>query len=164
MPTHPTKRSMVAGTMAVLAALSLSGCGSNPVEDAVQNGVENAAEDAAEGAAENGSGDNVDIDIGNDVAIPDSFPSDFPLPDGRLTSAVTVDEGTQLNYELPDQSEADKVAQYFASNADFEEALNSNLGGIQTWTYTSDEYSVTIGFIPDDETSQMTYLVVRVDA
>jgi len=156
MATHTTMRATLVGTMAALAALSLSGCGSNPVEDAVQN----AADDAVENAAEQGAGDDVDIDIGDDVAVPDSFPADFPLPEGTLISAVTVEKGTQLVYEIADRAQAEEVAGYFDSNPAFDEAVNSDLGGIQTWTYTGEEYSVTIGFIPDDEDSQMSYLVV----
>ncbi len=34
------------------------------------------------------------------------------------------------------------------------------MGDIHTWTFTSDKYSVTIGMIPDDESAQMSYLVV----
>ncbi len=161
MATRRTMRATVVGPMAVLAAFSLSGCGSNPVDDAVQNAAENAAENAVENAATDGSNGDVSVDIGNNVAVPDSFPSDFPLPEGTLVAAVSVDEGTQLNYDIDDPSVAEDIAAHFASDAAFEEMVNSNVGGIQSWTYTSDEYSVTIGLIPDDTTAQMSYLVVQ---
>lgn len=102
----------------------------------------------------------VTVAIGNDVAVPDSFPSDFPLPEGTLVAAVSIDQGTQLNYNIDDPSVAEDIAAHFASDAVFEETVNSNVGGIQNWTYTGDEYSVTIGLIPDDPTSQMSYLVI----
>ncbi len=171
MATRPAVRASVVGTMAALAAFTLSGCGSNPVEDAVQNAADNAVEKAAEKAVDdaasagsNGAGSNgdVNVDIGNDVAVPDDFPSDFPLPDGTLVAAVAIDQGMQLTYDIDDPAMAEDIAAHFASDAAFEEMVNSNVGGIQNWTYMSDEYSVTIGMIPDDPTSQMSYLVVPV--
>lgn len=160
MTTRTTMRASMAGSMVALAAITLTGCGADPVEDAVQGAAENAVEKAVENGATDGSGGDVDLDIGDDVAVPDSFPSELPLPDGKLLSAVTIDEGTQLNYEIDDPAVAEDLAAQLASNAEFEEQLNSNVGGIHTWTYTSDKYSVTIGLIPDDPTSQMSYLVV----
>lgn len=77
-----------------------------------------------------------------------------------MVAAVSVDEGTQLNYDIGDPSVAEDIAAHFASDAAFEEMVNSNVGGIQSWTYTSDEYSVTIGLIPDDTTAQMNYFVI----
>ncbi len=160
MATRRTMRATLVGTMAVLATFSLSGCGSNPADDAVQNAAENAAENAVENAATDGSNGDVSIDIGNDVAVPGSFPSDFPLPEGTLVAAVSVDEGTQLNYEVGDPSVAEDIAAHFASDPAFEETMTSNTGGNLNWTYTSDEYSVMIGVFPDGESSQMSYLVV----
>ncbi|PKQ14649.1 MAG: hypothetical protein CVT68_10790 [Actinobacteria bacterium HGW-Actinobacteria-8] len=164
MAVRRTMRATVVGAMAVLAAFSLSGCGSNPVEDAVQNAVDNGAEKAAEKALENaasdGSNGDVSVDIGKDVEVPDSFPSGFPLPEGTLVAAVSVDEGIQLNYEIDGPSAAEDLAAHFAADPAFEETMISNMGGLQNWTYMSDEYSVMIGVVPDGESSQMTYLVV----
>ncbi|WP_291380749.1 hypothetical protein [Demequina sp.] len=134
MATHRTVRASLVGTMAVLAAFSLSGCGSNPVDDAVENAVDDAAEDAVEKAVEHGASDgsngDVNVDIGNDVAVPDSFPSDFLLPEGTLVAAVSIDEGTQLHYDIDDPAVAEDVAAHFASDAAYEETLNSTVGGI----------------------------------
>lgn len=167
MAIRSAMRATLMGVTVALAVSSLSGCGSNPVENVVQDQVDNAAEEAVEKAVEDaasdGSNGDVNVDIGNDVAVPDSFPSDFPLPDGTLVAAVSIDQGTQLSYDIDDPSVAEDIAAHFASDAAFEEMLNSNVGGIQNWTYTSDQYSVTIGLIPDDPTSQMSYLVVRVE-
>jgi hypothetical protein len=164
MAVRRTMRATLVGAVAVLVAFSLSGCGSNPVEDAVQNAVDNGAERAAEEALENATGDgsngDVSVDIGRDVAVPGSFPSDFPLPEGTLVAAVSVDEGTQLNYEIDDPSVAEALAAHFASDPAFEETMISNMGGLQNWTYTSDEYSVMIGVFPDGDSAQMSYLVV----
>lgn len=55
---------------------------------------------------------------------------------------------------------AEEIAADFASDPAFAETMISNMGGIQNWTYTSDEYSVVIGVFPDGETSQMSYLVI----
>ncbi|WP_291378378.1 hypothetical protein [Demequina sp.] len=172
MATRPAMRVTVAAMTAALAVASLSGCGSNPVEDAVQNQVDNvvedqvgdAAEQAIEDAIKEDTGDDVDLDFGGGASVPDSFPAGFPLPDGTLVVAIAMDQGWQLSYEIDDVSEAEDVAAHFASDSGYEETVNANLGGIQTWTYTGEEYSVTIGLVPDDQGSQMSYLVVRTDS
>lgn len=160
MTTRTTMRASVVGAMVAAAAVTLTGCGSNPVDDAVQGAAENAVENAVENGATDGTGGDVDLDIGEDVAVPDSFPSELPLPEGTLVAAVSIDEGTQLNYNIDDQAIAEDLAAQFESDPAFEEQLNSSVGDIHTWTYTSDKYSVTIGLIPDEPTSQMSYLVV----
>lgn len=80
-----------------------------------------------------------------------------------MVAAVTVDEGTQLNYDIADPAIAEDLAAEFASDPAFEEQVNSNVGDIHTWTYVSDTYAVTLGMIPDDETSQLSYLVSTVE-
>lgn len=161
MATRRTMRAAVVGTMAVLAAFSLSGCGSNPAEDASQNAVNNGAEKAAEKALENvasdGSNGDVSVNIGSDVAVPDSFPSDFPLPEGTLVGATTVYGGTVLMYEIDDPAVAEGIAAHFASDPAFVQTMYSDVDESQAWNYVGDEYTVMIGVFPDGETSQMTY-------
>ena len=164
MATQPAMKASLVGMTVALAVASLSGCGSNPVEDAAQNKVDDSVEKAIEDSVEGDTGDDVDLDIGDDVAVPDDFPSELPLPDGTLVASVAMEQGWQLSYEVDGKGEAEDVAAHFAADDAFEEVANSSMGGIQSWTYTSDTYSVTIGFIDDGPASQMSYLVVRIDA
>lgn len=92
-----------------------------------------------ENAASDGPNSDVNLDIRTDVTVPDDFPSGFPLPDGTLTAAVSMDGGWQLDYNINDASIGEEIVARFTSYPDYEATVNSDMGQIHAWTYTSDE-------------------------
>lgn len=84
---HPTR--VLAATLSVGLAASLSGCFGNPLEQLTDGLVEGLVEGGVEQLIEQGSG--IDIDFGGGAALPSSWPSEVPVPQGEILLAGSAD-------------------------------------------------------------------------
>lgn len=147
----------VSRTISVLAAATLMsgalvGC-ANPLEQLVQQGAERAVEEAIERE----TGVEVDVDNGGGASVPADFPGELPQPDGRLASVITTEVVWMLVYDIAEISEAQRLAAWFVDNG-YTEISAADTGGLRTWIYENELYSVTLGAM-ETETVALQYTV-----
>ena len=134
--------------LAMIAAALLSGCGGNPIKNAVDDAVGNAVEGGVEKAIENAAGDDVDINInvdGSEVGLPSNFPSGIPLPDGaKLISSFGTPEGWNLAYVVADTGPANGLVEKYKADSSWTLGQESVTEGFCMWTFTGTSYGVVI--------------------
>lgn len=157
----PEKRDMMRRTtttatigLALAAAVTLSGCIANPldqlVEDVVSGGVENLIEDQL--------GEDVDINVpGEDgsASLPDSWPTTVPTPAGDVIFSAAAEGGFQASILVSDQSVVDDLYADLEA-AGYELAGEADLGGLVSRNYTGPDFGIVVGSIADEETGEIT--------
>jgi len=161
MTTMKTRAALVA--LVMIAAGSVSACGSNPIKDAVDNAVGNAVENGVEKAVGAAAGEGTDIDLdmdGSGASLPDSFPDDIPRPDGNLTMAVSQEDGWMLAFAPSDFSAVEALVAEYGSG--WTKQSETDYGEWKTWAFQNDDYLAMINAIDDGEgwTTSMTVVPV----
>jgi hypothetical protein len=134
MTTLDTRtRTMLAITMAAVAAALFTGCSGNPIGDLVNQGVEDAVEGATGG----------DVSVGGE--LPDGFPESVPLVEGKVTVGVGAG-GADGWFVIISTTSADPVADAAAKleGAGFTEDTTLSGGGTAAKVYSNGEYLVLL--------------------
>jgi hypothetical protein len=140
-------RPLALPTLAITAAIALSGCMANPldrlIEDAVQGGVENIIE--------NELGENVDVTLPGQPGgqLPSTWPSDVPTPAGDVVFAVASPGNWTASIIVDGQGAVDS-AYAELERAGFTLDSEANFGGFVTRTYINDVYQVSVSALPDE--------------
>lgn len=141
--------------LATAAALTLSGCFANPLDQLTENLIEGGVEQIIEGQT------GVDVDLGGAGAtLPESFPAGMPTPNGELLYSLAIDDSYALTYSIPD------IAVTGALYAELEGAgfalmSEVNMGeGASGRVYENDSYNVSaFAATNDDGTVSLQYTV-----
>ncbi len=92
--THTARLPLLAATV-LAASLGLTGCFANPVETIIDRTLEeNGVDIDQDGDDVTWDTDDGTVTAGDDLELPASFPSDLPVPDGKLTAVVDMDNGS----------------------------------------------------------------------
>jgi len=118
--TMALRKSSLLASGVMVAALILTGCGSNAAnEQAVENAIQNANPSVDADVKDGGAGitatdkDGNEIGIGTAAKVPSDFPSSVPLPTGDLKSSVKSGDGNfVLIYRTDDASGNSAAAAY----------------------------------------------------
>lgn len=138
-------------TGATALAISLTACGSNPINDLADKANDAVAEKGTEKIVEGLSGGKMDIEF---KSLPAGFPADIPLASNNvvLGTKIAGDEGEGDGFVVSVAVDADPAtvaAQVKADFADWEE-LSSWNDTVQTGGFTNADWGVFIGVLPGD--------------
>lgn len=155
----PRYRSLALPTIAVAAALSLSGCFANPLDGLVENVVQGGVE----GLIENELGENVDVTLPGQGGgqLPSSWPSDVPTPPGDVVFAVASPGNWTASIVVDGQSAVDR-AYAELERAGYTLDTEANFGGFVTRSYINDTYQVSVSALPDEaEGFTIQYVIIE---
>ncbi len=161
------RRVLVAGAMAPVMALAVSGCGA--LED-------KAAEKITEKAIEGAAGGDADVDLGDDgltvtdkdgnkasfgTHLPDDFPvDDVPLLEGKVVTAASVDGSFTVMLEVegsPDEVQDRALAKL--TDAGYTSVTEVNSERYYSSQMSKEGYDVTVTSLDADGTTQLQYVV-----
>jgi hypothetical protein len=134
------RTSVIAATISVGLAVSLSGCFANPLDQLTEGLVEGLVEGGVEQLIEQGSG--VDIDFGDGAALPSDWPAALPVPDGEIllsgSSEGTSTIAMNTTVAFAESGLADLV------NSGFTIAQEQSIGdGAKVYILENDSYTVS---------------------
>lgn len=148
-------RSVAAAIVAGTFVLGLAACSSNPVEGLTERAVEQQVE-AATGAE-------IDVDTGGSGAsLPKGFPTELPVPDAKLTTAISVADGWQLGYFDVAESEVDALVAAYEQDPDYTTEGAGDYGDFATWSFSGSRYRAVVAVVMSDGNPQLSYTVSRV--
>ncbi len=130
-------RRIAAVTVSTLLVLGLTSCFGNPIK----NIVEEVVEERTGIEVSTGEGDRA-------VSLPDGWPG-LPLPEGTITSALKADTTFALTMAVDSEDEIERVVAELLAQG-FEETARVDYGGLKSVVLTSPEWSVSLGWLPDD--------------
>jgi hypothetical protein len=135
--------------------LALSGCFQNPIESAVERATEQAVEKALE---QEGIDADIDYGVGSDVSVPEGWPASVPIPEGKIYSAMTLDDMRTITMEVA--SEAAGLAGLEAIKAQgFDVIFEQAAEGLRTVALDGNGLSVIYGMVTDQDTTTVTISV-----
>lgn len=158
-----TPRVLVAAAVAA-GALAVTGCG-NAVEGIAQAGVEKMVEDqtgAQIDVDDDGGvtieGEDTSFKVGTAAELPADFPSELPIPEGTLTSVVTVGGQWMLGFEGVDAEALDKVVSYYKDQG-YGTGANIVAGDSKTVYFSNDTWGVSLIWDGTAGSEQLVYSV-----
>lgn len=140
----------------VAAAMTVSGCISNPIEDIVAQKAKEAIKDTT----------GIDV-VADGTTIPDDFPLAGKIVDGNVTQATALSMGGlktwSVTLEVGDAASAFVKGKEGLVVAGYEEifALEEADGGVSSWN--GPEYSVIFNVTTSDGKSIADYVVSQVE-
>jgi hypothetical protein len=145
------------GTIAL--TISLAGCGSNPIDNAIDSASDQVAENGTEEVIEDLSGGSMDVELDS---LPEGFPANVPMVEGDILVATTMTGGLGYTVSITVGGDtATATEQVKADFADWEETSPWN-DDLQAGMYDDDDWGVTVsvgdGFTKD--TSTVRYGVI----
>lgn len=160
MKRIPTALSSVLLSVAVLTA----GCGSDDVEVKTDDGSVKVSRDGEEVTIEGQDGQAV---VGGG-SLPEDYPKDdVPVVDGKVTSGVSVDQGTRgwsVTLEVDgDPSAVESEAKQLLTAKGFKHTMTSNAGGVRYTAFENSTYRVLLNGVGDAAPYIVTYTVEKVD-
>lgn len=147
-------------SLALVALLTLAGCGNSSPMDAMD--VPDAG-NAESGTFTDDSGDTMQFGPGTE--LPADWPSALPIPPGDLLSvAVRQDGGALATWIVPDATAEDTLNTYLRElqNAGFSSPVQSEMSvpdeGVFSYDMTSDVYDLTVSAVLVPGESEITVI------
>ncbi|MGV8885635.1 MAG: hypothetical protein ACOH1T_08635 [Microbacteriaceae bacterium] len=124
-----------------LLVLSLSGCFANPLEGIVEGVIEKQT------GIDVGTGSG-----GSSASLPDGWPG-LPVPDGEIQSSIAAD-GTYVVTMLIDEEASIEAIVAQLEGSGYTTEADSNFGGLRGVVMSNDEMSVTLSWLPDEDSGK----------
>lgn len=165
---HITGRASVritAGSIALVAALALTGC-TNPLQGAIDEIVGSQASSAADKIVEKMT--NGEVQGLGSSEVPADFPASVPLPDRQPTSAVRIanDDGISWMIQFAETSgpaETESLGGELVARG-FTEDSNTSFGdAMSVALYTNADLTVSISTLGDDGDRVLQILVMQLE-